>query len=108
MVKKSTLESILQNEMSDFWALLDSEEKHVLSDNFVIQNFKKNEIIYCEGDQPLQLMYLLKGKVKVYKKGIGDRNQIIRLIRPVNTSDTEPILPTETMSHRERPSKHHK
>ena len=68
--------------MSDFWALIDSEEKHVLSDNFVIQNFKKNEIIYCEGDQPLQLMYLLKGKVKVYKKGIGDRNQIIRLIRP--------------------------
>lgn len=82
MVKKSTLESILQNEMSDFWAILDSEEKHVLSDNFVIQTFKKNEIIYCEGDQPTQLMYLLKGKVKVYKKGIGDRNQIIRLIRP--------------------------
>lgn len=82
MVKKSTLESILQNEMSDFWALLDSEEKHVISDNFNIQNFKKNEIIYCEGDKPLQLMYLLKGKVKVYKKGNGDRNQIIRLVRP--------------------------
>ncbi|MBR4069785.1 MAG: Crp/Fnr family transcriptional regulator [Bacteroidaceae bacterium] len=82
MVKKSTLQSILQNEMSDFWALLNSEEKRVISDNFKIQNFKKNEVIYNEGDTPSQLMYLIKGKVKVYKKGNGDRNQIIRLMRP--------------------------
>lgn len=27
-------------------------------------------------------MFLLKGKVKVYKKGNGDRNQIIRMVRP--------------------------
>ena len=82
MVKKSTLQSILQNEMSDFWALLNSEEKRIISDNFKIQNFKKNEVIYNEGDTPMQLMYLIKGKVKVYKKGNGDRNQIIRLMRP--------------------------
>lgn len=68
--------------MSDFWALLDSEEKHVISDNFQIQNFKKNEVIYNEGDKPTQLMYLIKGKVKVYKRGNGDRNQIIRMVRP--------------------------
>lgn len=68
--------------MSDFWALLDSEEKRIISDNFKITNYKKNEVIYNEGDRPSQLMYLLKGKVKVYKKGNGDRNQIIRLVRP--------------------------
>lgn len=99
MVKKSTLESILQNEMSDFWAILDSEEKHVLSDNFMIQSFKKNEIIYCEGEQPLQLMYLLKGKVKVYKKGIGDRNQIISSYAPANISVTGLTSPTKIMLH---------
>ena len=68
--------------MSDFWALLNSEEKRVISDNFQIQNFKKNEVIYTEGEKPSHLMYLIKGKVKVYKKGNGDRNQIIRLVRP--------------------------
>lgn len=82
MVKKSILESILQNDMSDFWALLDVEEKRTILDNFKIQNFKKNEVIYNEGEKPSQLMYLLKGKVKVYKKGNGDRNQIIRMISP--------------------------
>ena len=83
MVKKSTLESILQEEMSDFWALLENEEKRVIAENFKIQNFKKNEIIYSEGEEPLQLMCLLKGKVKIYKDGVGGRSQIIRLIRPV-------------------------
>ena len=43
MVKKSTLETILQNDMSDFWALLDGEQKRVILDNFEIKTFKKND-----------------------------------------------------------------
>jgi CRP-like cAMP-binding protein len=82
MVKESTLESVLQNEMSDFWAVLSNEEKRVISSNFQIQNFRKNEVIYSEGEKPTHLMFLLKGKVKIYKKGNGDRNQIIRMVRP--------------------------
>ena len=51
MVKKSTLESILQYEMSDFWALLDGEEKRVISDNFQIKNFKKKlSAAHCVAD----------------------------------------------------------
>ena len=83
MVKKSTLESILKEEMSDMWAILDNEEKRTLTDNFHIQTFKKNEMIYSEGEKASQLMCLLKGKVKIYKDGVGGRSQIIRLIRPV-------------------------
>lgn len=41
MVKESTLESVLQNEMSDFWAVLSNEEKRIISSNFQIQNFRK-------------------------------------------------------------------
>ena len=82
MVKKSTLESILQETMFDFWAILNSEEKRVISDNFQIQTFKKNEVIYSEGETPSQLMCLLKGKVKIYKDGVGGRSQIIRMIKP--------------------------
>ena len=82
MVKESTLESVLQNEMSDFWAVLSNEEKRTISSNFQIQNFRKNEVIYSEGEKPTHLMFLLKGKVKIYKKGNGDRNQIIRMVRP--------------------------
>lgn len=83
MVKKSTLESILKEDMSDMWAILNSEEKRILTDNFHIQTFRKNEMIYSEGEKATQLMCLLKGKVKIYKDGVGGRSQIIRLIRPV-------------------------
>ena len=83
MVKKSTLESILKEDMSDMWAILNSEEKRTLTDNFNIQTFRKNEMIYSEGEKATQLMCLLKGKVKIYKDGVGGRSQIIRLIRPV-------------------------
>ncbi len=83
MVKKSALESILKEDMSDMWAILNSEEKRTLTDNFHIQTFRKNEMIYSEGEKATQLMCLLKGKVKIYKDGVGGRSQIIRLIRPV-------------------------
>ena len=83
MVKKSTLESILKEDMSDMWAILNSEEKRTLTDNFHIQTFRKNEMIYSEGEKATQLMCLLRGKVKIYKDGVGGRSQIIRLIRPV-------------------------
>jgi CRP-like cAMP-binding protein len=36
-----------------------------------------------EEDEPKEIMCLLEGKVKVYKNGVGGRNQIIRMIRPV-------------------------
>lgn len=96
MVKESTLESVLQNEMSDLWAVLSNEEKRIILSNFQIQNFRKNEVIYSEGEKPTHLMFLLKGKVKVYKKGNGDRNQIIRsLANYLGQSDTRTVNLTQ-------------
>ncbi len=83
MVKRTTTESVLREEMSQMWEILESSEKKLLLENFQVQTFKKNGLIYCEGDTPTHLMCLLKGKVKIYKDGIGGRPQIIRLIRPV-------------------------
>lgn len=83
MLKKSTLEHIISNDMSDMWKVLSGDEKRLITDNFVIHNYKKNQIIYAEKDDPEFLWCLLKGKVKMYKNGIGDRVQILRLYRPV-------------------------
>lgn len=45
--------------------------------------YKKGEIIFKEGMRPTGLICLNKGKVKVFKEGIGGREQIIRLVKPV-------------------------
>jgi len=67
----------------DVWRLLNKHERELLRKNAYIQHFKKNQKIYSENDVPKYLMCLLKGKVKIYKAGIGGRSQIIRIIRPM-------------------------
>ena len=69
--------------LSDVWRLLDEKERDLLRKSVMIQQFKRNQEIYGEGQEPEFLMCLLNGKVKIYKEGVGGRNQIIRMIKPV-------------------------
>ena len=73
----------LSASLSDVWRVLTDEERDVLRKNATVLNFKKNEIIYSEGEEPRFMMCLLNGKVKIYKEGVGGRCQIIRMIRPI-------------------------
>lgn len=63
--------------------LLTPDQQEELKDNLSIQRFKKNEAIYKDGEVPQMLHCLIKGKVKVYKDGIGGKTQIIRVVKPV-------------------------
>lgn len=83
MIKKSALEKVISEDLAEIWSILNGEEKRRIIDNFSIHNFKKNQIIYAEKDEPEYLWCLLKGKVKLYKDGVSGRVQILRLIRPV-------------------------
>lgn len=69
--------------LPDIWRVLNENEHELLRENARFVNYKKNEVIYFENDTPEDLMCLLKGKVKIYKEGIGGRCQIIRMIKPV-------------------------
>lgn len=80
---KAALEKVMNEDMADIWSILSSEEKRLVAENLVIHNFKKNQVIYAEGDDPEYLWCLFKGKVKKTKEGVGGRVQILRLIRPV-------------------------
>ena len=69
--------------IADMWEPLNEEQREFLANHFTLQNYKKNEVIHCEGETPKYLMCLLSGKVKIYKDGVGGRSQIIRMIKPV-------------------------
>ena len=62
---------------------LTSKEKELVKRNMVCTSYRKGEIIYQEGDTPEGLTFLVKGKVKVYKEGIGGRDWIARMAKPV-------------------------
>ncbi len=81
---KSALDKVISEDMADIWSILDGNEKRLVAGNFVIQEYKKNQVVYGERDEPEYLYCLLKGKVKKYKDGLGGgRAQILRLIKPV-------------------------
>lgn len=62
---------------------LDNQAKQKIIDTTVCISYKKGELIYKEGDLPSGLHCLLTGKVKVYKEGIGGRQQIVRMAKPI-------------------------
>ncbi len=72
----------INNANSIFYGL-DFEEKKILSQRHTCLHFRKGEIIYREGEKPNGLICLSVGKVKIYKEGIGGREQIVRMARPV-------------------------
>jgi cAMP-binding proteins - catabolite gene activator and regulatory subunit of cAMP-dependent protein kinases len=80
---KKNQEVDLSSSLTDVWRLLNDKERAILRKHASIHYFKKNQHIYCEGDEPEDMMCLLKGRVKIHKEGVGGRSQIIRIIRPV-------------------------
>lgn len=78
MDKEEILEKI-----SDLCNPLTPEQRERLTENLTVYTYRKNEAIYSEGEFPTQLMCLLSGKVKIFKNGVSGRNQIIRVIKPV-------------------------
>jgi len=74
--------NIIDNQMSVF-SVLSKEEKEQLKKNSTCTYYKKGDIIYKEGDKPNGLICLSKGKVKIFKEGVGGREQIVRMAKPV-------------------------
>lgn len=73
----------ISSSLSGIWRMLSVTERDQLRSNARIVHFKKNELIYLEEESPRDLMILFKGKVKIFKSGVGGRSQIIRIIRPI-------------------------
>ena len=65
------------------FTVLTPKEKEFLKQNYTCAFYKKGEIIFKEGDKPMGLMILAEGKVKIFKEGVGGREQIVRMAKPV-------------------------
>jgi CRP-like cAMP-binding protein len=79
---KSSLKGLQPiDEMSDIWSALTHEERMYLRENTKYQEFKKNELIYKEGEIPEFLYCVIAGKIKIFKDGVGSRQQILRFVK---------------------------
>ncbi len=62
---------------------LKPREKELMWKSFTCSSFKKGEIIYRDGETPTGLVCLIRGKVKIFKEGVGGRDQIVRMAKPI-------------------------
>lgn len=69
-------------ELNSVWDVLTEQEKAEVEDYIEVVRYHKNDLIHSEGDEPTHIKMLVSGKVRIYKEGIGQRQQIIRLLKP--------------------------
>jgi CRP-like cAMP-binding protein len=77
--KKSTDKEASIRDIPQVFSALTPEEQEFLLQNHSVLKFKKGEIIYHEGERPSGLMCLADGKAKIFKEGMGGRDQIVRM-----------------------------
>ena len=69
-------------ELNPLWSTLTESERAEIAQKVEIVHYSKNAIIHNDGDASQYMWMLLRGKVRIYKEGIGQRQQIIRLLKP--------------------------
>ncbi|MBW8334897.1 MAG: Crp/Fnr family transcriptional regulator [Prolixibacteraceae bacterium] len=88
------MKEVFENPKSIF-STLTLEEKEDLQKNITLTYFKKNEFIYKEGEKPNSFLFLVDGKVIIYKEGVGGREQIIRMTKPLGIIGYRALLADE-------------
>ena len=83
MARKEIKQAEIIAAIADMWQLLTDEQQELMASHLEVRRYKKNQVIYAEGEKPNHLMCLLEGKVKIYRDGVGGRCQIMRVIKPV-------------------------
>ena len=72
-------------ELNAVWNFLTPDEKEYIDQHTTIKYYRKNETIYNEGDLTEHVIMVLRGVVRLSKEGVGQRLQIIRLLKPYDT-----------------------
>lgn len=85
---------IIDNSKSIFF-LLEQSDKEELQNYISFTNYEKNEFIYKEGEKPNGFQILVDGKVKIFKEGVGGREQIIRMTKPLGLIGYRSLLADE-------------
>lgn len=72
-------------ELNLVWNHLTPDEKEFIDQHTSVRHYRKNEIIYNEGDLTEHVVMVVRGTVRLSKEGVGQRLQIIRLLKPYDT-----------------------
>lgn len=81
--KIMTLETIAEH-LHELLALMTVEQRNLLLSSIRVQELRKSEEVYHEGDMPKDLLCVVHGRLRLYKQGVSGRSHLIRVISPVS------------------------
>ena len=94
MVKKELTEAEIAESIPDLWQPLTQQQRELLAQNFTIQKYKKNETIYCEGQQPRVIAgYPMQTVIQFSRFNAGTATKKPPQNRPVMPSLFRKVLP---------------
>jgi CRP/FNR family transcriptional regulator, polysaccharide utilization system transcription regulator len=76
----SYIESCLEGSSSVFKGLV-QKDKETIAKHHTLLHIKKSENLFTEGEKPRGIIWLASGKIKIFKVGVGGREQILKLIK---------------------------
>lgn len=81
--KSSFNKQDIMDAITSLWSPMTSAQVTELSRNISIRQYKKGELIYNDHGEPTHMMYIVSGKAKIYKDGVGkgSRRQILRIVK---------------------------
>jgi CRP/FNR family transcriptional regulator, polysaccharide utilization system transcription regulator len=75
------IEICLENNASLFKGL-NQKDKETIVQHHTLTFVKKGNLLFKEGEKSRGLICLASGKAKVFKEGVGGREQIIKMVKP--------------------------
>ena len=80
MMDSQHIKHRIASTMSPLWSVLTDEEQELFVENAVIRKFNREDVIFKEGEVSTHLLFLLRGKVALYNKGVANRKRLIRMV----------------------------
>jgi CRP/FNR family transcriptional regulator len=85
-----------QSRIDSVFSALDDEEVSFLSNTHLCNYYKRGQVVFLEGNHPLGLFCINKGRVKISQMGIEGREQIIRLAKAGDTIGYRALISNES------------
>ena len=61
---------------------LNQKDKETIAQHHSTAVVNRGGFLFTEGEKTRGLIYLVAGKVKIFKEGVGESEQILRMIKP--------------------------
>jgi CRP-like cAMP-binding protein len=77
------IEACLESPASIFRGI-SQKEKETISEHHIINNYNKGEPIFREGEKSRGLACMVTGRAKLFRTGVGGREQILKMMKPMD------------------------